>query len=336
MSQGDRPTGELSRAVLGDLPSKHLARLIEDSPLQPFDPLRLVVVDFFTEPIVVRHIVGDPRSFDRVLVVSRDRFMILPWATPRGGRGVVPALDYAIGQLRFVRERIPSRRLGSGSHGGAVVALENEELFIGSTSAGLGREIAARLKMLLPTGLPVGMDLVEGCLLLGGSGYPLQPGDHVQLAFDADGVDIQSPGDSIRIPQADLIEVELDGPGTVTTDAGIIGGGFGFEGAAKGMLAASVINGIFRKTTTNTIIWIRTVSGELCFHHSIEAPDTLRLRLSRVFVRLREQPSNRDVSVSQTVADHSLVEQLERLGSLHQGGMLSAKEYAVAKAKLLS
>jgi Short C-terminal domain len=284
------------------------------------------VPEVLTEPNLGRRL---------ILVVSTERLMLLrPSSALRGSQQ--PAADYSIRDLTYLRARSPSQRRRDPPDSGAVIqVLKGQELFIGAREPRLGGQISGRLQALLPSGLTVSREalLVGGCIYLGGSGYPLRPGIHTRIAFDGEGVHIANPEGNIVIAYADLVELELAGPGTVATDAGIVGGGFGFKGAAEGMLAASVINRVFRKRTTHTIVWIRSVSGELCFHHDIDDPDSLRLRLSPVFVRLREE--SKSDSVPSSPVGHELVYQLERLASLHERGLLSHDEYAAAKARLL-
>jgi hypothetical protein len=58
----------------------------------------------------------------------------------------------------------------------------------------------------------------------------------------------------LRIPYSAIDDLEFSGPGKVTTGGGFIGGGFGLSGAAKGMIAASVLNALTTKTKIHTMI----------------------------------------------------------------------------------
>jgi hypothetical protein len=90
----------------------------------------------------------------------------------------------------------------------------------------------------------------------------------------------------VRIPFGNLRAIEITGPGTITTNAGIVGGGFGLEGALKGMLVASVINTMTSKTTTNTFVRIASKGSEVHLHITARDTRQLRLDLSPAFVAI--------------------------------------------------
>ncbi len=55
---------------------------------------------------------------------------------------------------------------------------------------------------------------------------------------------------TVQYESVDFVQISGSGATTITTDAGLIGGGFGVKGAVEGILAASVINALTRRTTT--------------------------------------------------------------------------------------
>jgi hypothetical protein len=129
------------------------------------------------------------------------------------------------------------------------------------------------------------------CTALGGFGWPLAPGLPYELDFDERGVSIYEPaGDAVtaHADYGELLAFELGGPGVQTTGGGFFGGGFGVEGAAEGMLAAGVLNALTTKSKVVTTFSLHTVDCEAFFLHNELAPYELRIRLSEVFVRMRQ------------------------------------------------
>ncbi|MDP3638518.1 MAG: hypothetical protein Q8R51_14135, partial [Azonexus sp.] len=103
---------------------------------------------------------------------------------------------------------------------------------------------------------------------VGGSGFAVGQGAAVYLSSRIDKLAISNAIDEneVEIPIKDISAIEISGPGTQTTSASVIGGGFGLEGAAKGMIAATLINAATTKSTTNTFLRIATNKGEAHFH----------------------------------------------------------------------
>ena len=134
---------------------------------------------------------------------------------------------------------------------------------------------------------------------LGGYGWNVRAGGAYYLDFDADGVMIhESPtGETTaRVAYKDLLALEIGGPGRVTSGGGFAGGGFGLEGAAEGVLAASVLNAVSTRSKTVTTFSLYTRDAEAFFLHDELTPQDLRIRLSEVFVRMRQAASARAAS----------------------------------------
>ena len=166
--------------------------------------------------------------------------------------------------------------------------------------------------------------------VMGGSGFPLQAGSVALLSFRTGSVAFTDPESAaeFEISYADLLNIDISGPGKVTTNAGLIGGGFGVEGAIKGILAAAVVNKLTTKVTIQTTLRLSTASGEVhLLLTTVDLPE-LRLLLSRAFVRLEAR--------RQSPATTSLATELERLRALTESGTLSEAEFAAAKSRLLS
>lgn len=134
---------------------------------------------------------------------------------------------------------------------------------------------------------------------------------------------------STEIQSKEIIRIEVSGPGTVTTNAGLVGGGFGFEGAAWGIAAASIINALTTSTTTNTLVTISTRTSSVTLHTSEYDIDALRIRLSSHIAaaesRAASPPPSSDIAAK-----------LKELAELKSAGLLTEDEFTIAKAKLLN
>jgi hypothetical protein len=180
---------------------------------------------------------------------------------------------------------------------------------------------------------------VSECRVLGGHGLPPNAGETWELIFTADELRLFHAlfEDVAVVPYADVTAIEIGGPGRTQTGGGFIGGGFGVEGAAEGMLVAAALNMLTTRTKIDTVICVQTRSAELFFHHGGMTPDALRMVLSPVFTRLRQQ------SAAPTAADAEdpngqhvdVVDRLAKLADLHASGALSNEEFSAAKTKLL-
>ena len=85
--------------------------------------------------------------------------------------------------------------------------------------------------------------LTTPCTYLGGHGYPFTVRGVYTLAFAADDLRVMdAAGEAAVLPYADLVSVDVGGPGKTTTGGGFFGGGFGLVGAAEGMAIATVLN----------------------------------------------------------------------------------------------
>lgn len=92
---------------------------------------------------------------------------------------------------------------------------------------------------------------VGNCRVLGGHGLGLATGAVVEVVFWRSALTIRTPASvqlgktspqHAEIPYDDVVALEIGGPGAKRTGGGFVGGGFGLEGAAEGMLIASALN----------------------------------------------------------------------------------------------
>lgn len=160
--------------------------------------------------------------------------------------------------------------------------------------------------------------------VLGGSGFPFEPGQQVSVFFDENAVQLRSTQRFASFSYLELADLIVAGPGAVTTGGGFIGGGFGVEGALEGMAIATVLNALSTKTKVHTFISIVTNFGELHLHHTSMEPGALRIALTEVHVRLRRlDPKWMDARTQ--VLDRQLA-----------AGLITAEECAAYQARLLT
>lgn len=167
--------------------------------------------------------------------------------------------------------------------------------------------------------------------VVGGSGYGFAQHHRVLLGMKHSTIYLLSPSDAqlTTIASQDINELDVSGPGTVRTDAGIVGGGFGLEGFVKGAVAAALINAATTRVSTNTFARILTAHGEIYLHTSAIDPESLRIKFSPAFVHL----ANRRAAT--VVNSTSLSEELQRLKKLTDEGALTQEEFEAAKKVLL-
>lgn len=182
---------------------------------------------------------------------------------------------------------------------------------------------------------------VSGCTLIGGYRYEgLRPDNSYNLYFVDDRVlltPFATTAVVAEIEYAETLALRVDGPGAITQGGGFIGGGFGFGGAAEGMVIASVLNRLTTRTTIQTLIEVQDRTRDFIFFYDKETPQQLRLRVRPVEARLRQTADERErqrLSPQATFPDP--VERLERLAQLHKQGALTDDEFESAKRDLLN
>ena len=172
--------------------------------------------------------------------------------------------------------------------------------------------------------------------VMGGSGWNFIKGEELLLSIRAESIHLCNilTMKEINILFPELVGAEVTGPGTETSNAGIIGGGFGIEGAAKGILAATVINVLTTRTKTNTYLRLSTSSAEMMLHITALDPTELRLLLSSAFVKIEANKKNEATQKSHS--DTMLSDEIVKLHRMFQGGILTEEEFVLAKTGLLS
>ena len=185
---------------------------------------------------------------------------------------------------------------------------------------------------------PVAMVFLKGCRVIGGAGLPVTPDPERQwsLAFTDDRVVLLPSGHAEPEEVFDIgwtgLELAVEGAGAITKGGGFIGGGFGIEGAAVGMLTASVLNGLTTSTHMDTVLHLQTGVVEVYLFYGVETPEALRRRLSPVFLKLRQQATTRPSSGG---SDGHVVDRLHKLADLLDRGLIDKDEFAALKTDLM-
>lgn len=169
---------------------------------------------------------------------------------------------------------------------------------------------------------------------IGGSGYEIADGRNLDIGITHNSlIFIEKIFNLRRIEIAfdEINEIEISGPGKVTSTAGVIGGGFGLEGFLQGAVAAAIINAATTKSSVNTFVRVLSTTGEVYLHSSSVEPLQLKMQLSPIFVRLSNRSKITNSSTGRNVAS-----ELEKIRELFQSGILSQSEFETAKRKILS
>lgn len=169
-------------------------------------------------------------------------------------------------------------------------------------------------------------------------GHELARGVSCSLVLRGDGL-IVSPEakgcSTLQYDHADLLDIEIGGPGIVTSGGGFRGGGFGVVGAAEGAAIAGVLNAMTTKTKINNVVRIVTRSSGYLFHNATYSPSMLAGSFEMLTSRILQARLTQQTQVNQTIPELDPVEQLTKLAELRQAGVVSEEEFAAAKSKIL-
>lgn len=173
----------------------------------------------------------------------------------------------------------------------------------------------------------------------------LVPGSVCVLRFGPQFVGLQVLGNGaysgreFGIPYAEVDFLDVGGAGTTsrTTDARIVGGGFGLEGALKGMAMAAAANALTRRTSTTRDTAVRFKSGvrEILMQSLLFEPHELRYILAPSFVRIQKARHRRAQLASQQYSPQSVEQRLRALDRLLASGLISETEFGERRARIL-
>jgi len=193
----------------------------------------------------------------------------------------------------------------------------------------------------------------------GGSGdLPLAKGQACDLRFLRDRIMVSPPGSPeaiVEVPYRDAETVEIGGTGQDNKLTGellalilglaLIGAVLGlFVLGLLGLLLGALLFGLIgalagaSSTKTEAIVRIRCRDGELHFLYAGQRPDALRTELSEPLEavrRARAEPAS-DTDEPAQLPPGSIPDQLTKLASLLQQGLINRDEFEHLKAKLIA
>jgi Short C-terminal domain len=172
--------------------------------------------------------------------------------------------------------------------------------------------------------------LLSPCTVVGGFGLGLKPGTVISFGFRREDVVLAAPTGLTTILYPQIRELEVGGRGAMQEGGGFIGGGFGLEGAAAGMLVASALNGLTSRTQVETLVNLRTENWGVIVHYGQQTPEQLRISLTGPLAKVADQRRETPAAQSRDAAA-----QLSEVGELHSSGILTDEEFAAAKARIL-
>lgn len=138
-----------------------------------------------------------------------------------------------------------------------------------------------------------------------------------------------SAGPALSLGLDEVVVIQVDGPGRVTTGGGFIGGGVGLMGALEGIGIARMLNALTTRSTVQTFIEIHAFGRHAVWVTDQVTPQELNLLLRPVQARLRDVHMFRE----QPAVDP--LDRLAKLGALRDSGVLNNDEYLLAKATIL-
>lgn len=186
--------------------------------------------------------------------------------------------------------------------------------------------------------------LIPSCKYLGGAFVPLVDDAVYGLLASENVIDVVVPKSKDQavlhtFPASPSLTVEFGGPGLVTSGGGWSSWGYGLTATLEGAAIASALNRLTTRQSITSIIAIADDHSEAFFLNNQLTPAQLRRALSPIFVSLRRDArgAGNEAATEPTTLppDDSLVTKLERLGSLHERGVLDDSEFKTAKAALL-
>jgi Short C-terminal domain len=185
------------------------------------------------------------------------------------------------------------------------------------------------------------LSVVPGLVFIGGyiRGVELVPGNACDLRFLRDSAAIYLPGQlsSIgEIPFTEIENVEIGGPGLVRSGPRWVGGGSGVLGAAEGIAMAALLSALTTRTTITTIMLVQATRAELFLLNKKTSPQAFRIQLSPVLGSIREARTLVPAPAQETAGNLSPVDELAKLASLLDRGLLTRAEFDELKAKLIT
>jgi hypothetical protein len=167
--------------------------------------------------------------------------------------------------------------------------------------------------------------------VLGGTSRDFPAHVAAVASFDEERVCIRAESSrSLELSTAQIRSLKVEGPGLVKTGGGVVGGGFGVDGAIAGIAIAAALNALTTTSRINTLIYLNWTQGEIFLHTDVVEPEPLRIALSATFAAVEASKNAAPLD-----SDADWISRLERLAALHSTGSLTDEEFTAAKARLL-
>ncbi len=170
------------------------------------------------------------------------------------------------------------------------------------------------------------------CHYLGGVGLALHPGVAYRFGIGKDHIAVVALDGTPRVhlPFDDILSMSAEGLGAVRSGGGFIGGGFGVEAAAEGMLLAGALNALTSRTTVDSCLRVVAKDAEAVLAFTKTLPAQLDIELSAYRVEQRRRQAV-PAQTSRTAA----LDALERLLRLREAGALTEDEFQAHKTGIL-
>ena len=141
-----------------------------------------------------------------------------------------------------------------------------------------------------------------------------------------------------EVPYSEVEAVEIGAPGLVKSGGGFIGGGFEAVGAVEGMAIAAVLNGLTTRTSIKTVVRVQGTGCELFLLYTKSTPEQLRIELTRPLGAIRSARASALPGAyhREPAMPASPVEELTKLASMLESGLLTREEFDSLKARLLT
>ena len=162
------------------------------------------------------------------------------------------------------------------------------------------------------------------------------------LKFTERSLSLVFPGgsQSIEVPYSSIKSLQFAGRGehAVSSNFGIVGGGFGLQGAAQGIMEAEVANLLIQRLTSRqvveTLVGLEWSGGKVLLLNTVITPEVMASRLHPYVERIKQEATSADSSAPSS-GEIDVMSDLKQLVAWRESGILDDQEFKVAKAKLL-
>jgi hypothetical protein len=169
---------------------------------------------------------------------------------------------------------------------------------------------------------------IQRVVYAGGHGVPLERGARFDLTFyERALVFSQRDRPPVYLRYDEIASIDVSGPGAYRQGPTFVGGGFGLQGAAEGMLIAGVLNALAGSTKIESILRVAGPKAEVFLVTDAATPRQLMIELSPIRALLR--------GTARPQLPSGLTDELERLARLHDAGALTDAEFEAAKRKVI-